>query len=263
MADTRMLLAIDVGNTNTGFAVCDGEKILKSWRLRTDSVRSADEYAAFLIRLLELEGLSLKAITGVIVSSVVPEANFHLGAFSQNYLGLEALFVEAAHVGIAVDLERPEDVGADRLVNALAVVKHYKAPAVVIDFGTATTFDVVSTEGVYQGGVIAPGINLSVSALHAAAAKLPKVSVVNPGPVIGRSTRHAIQSGIFYGYLGLIEGVVKRIADEMGARPFVLATGGLASLFAAETDVIDAVDDDLTIKGLIEIHNRLIRVTPA
>ncbi|MCD8497348.1 MAG: type III pantothenate kinase [Alphaproteobacteria bacterium] len=253
-----MLLAIDVGNTNTGFAVCDGGTIRKSWRLRTDSVRSADEYAAFLIRLLELEGLGFSNLKAVVVSSVVPEANFHLAGFAQRYIGTDAFFVERENVGIAVELERPEEVGADRLVNALAVLIHYKAPAIVIDFGTATTFDVVGKDGVYQGGVIAPGINLSVSALHAAAAKLPKVSVVNPGPVIGRSTKHAIQSGIFYGYLGLIEGVVKRIGAEMGnGKPFVLATGGLAPLFAADTDAIDAVDDDLTIKGLIEIYKRM------
>jgi type III pantothenate kinase len=254
-----MLLAIDVGNTNTGFAVCEGEYIHKSWRLRTDSVRSADEYAAFLVQLLALEGLAFSAIGGVIISSVVPEANFHLGAFSKTYIGVEPLFVEKETVGVTIDIERPEEVGADRLVNALAVLTHYKAPAIVIDFGTATTFDVVGAGGVYKGGVIAPGINLSVSALHAAAAKLPKVSVVNPGAVIGRSTKHAIQSGLFYGYLGLIEGIVARIGAEMadGDKPFVLATGGLAPLFAKDTTVIDAVDNDLTIKGLVEINKRM------
>ncbi|HRQ60198.1 MAG TPA: type III pantothenate kinase [Alphaproteobacteria bacterium] len=253
-----MLLAIDVGNTNTGFAVCDGDAIRKSWRLRTDSVRTADEYAAFLNQLLGLEKLAFNNIKAMIVSSVVPEVNFHLSAFSREYLKCDARFVDKDSVGVAIDLERPEDVGADRLVNALAVLKHYSAPAIVIDFGTATTFDVVGAGGTYKGGVIAPGINLSVSALHAAAAKLPKVSVEKPGAVVGRSTKGAIQSGIFYGYLGLIEGIVKRISDEMGGeKPFVLATGGLAPLFAADTNVIDAVDDDLTIKGLIEIQKRM------
>lgn len=253
-----MLLAIDVGNTNTGFAVCEGGKILKSWRLRTDSVRSSDEYAAFLIQLLALENLTFKSISGVIVSSVVPETNFHLAGFSRSYIGREAIFVDKSMIPLSIALDRPEDVGADRLVNALAVMVHYTAPAIVIDFGTATTFDVVGIGGVYQGGVIAPGINLSVSALHAAAAKLPKVSVINPGTVIGRSTKHAIQSGIFYGYLGLIEGIVLRIAEELGeGKPFVLGTGGLAPLFAADTTVIDAVDDDLTIKGLIEINRKM------
>lgn len=254
-----MLLAIDAGNTNTGFAICEGGTVRKSWRLRTDSVRSGDEYAAFLMPLMEREGMSLSQIEDVIVSSVVPEANFHLGAFSQAYIGAEAIFVGPETVPVAVDLERPEDVGADRLVNALAVLTHYKAPAIVIDFGTATTFDVVGAGGVYKGGVIAPGINLSISALHMAAAKLPKVSVANPGPVIGRSTRHAMQSGVFYGYIGLIEGIVARIRAEMpeGAEALVLATGGLAPLFAADTKAIEAVDGDLTIKGLLKIYKRI------
>lgn len=252
-----MLLAIDVGNTNTGFAVCEGDAIRKSWRIRTDSVRTADEYAAFLIQLLTLEKMAFSDIKAMMVSSVVPEVNFHLKDFALEYLKCEARFVDKDSVGVAIDLERPEDVGADRMVNALAVLVHYRAPAIVIDFGTATTFDVVGAGGVYKGGVIAPGINLSVSALHAAAAKLPKVSVEKPAAVIGRSTKGAIQSGIFYGYLGLIEGIVQRIAAEMGEKPFVLATGGLAPLFAADTEVIDAVDDDLTIKGLIEIQKRM------
>lgn len=253
-----MLLAIDVGNTNTGFAVCEGDSIRKSWRLRTDSARTVDEYAAFLIQLLTLEGLDLSSLKAVIVSSVVPEVNFHLQAFCKTYLNCTAMFVDKDSAGVPIDLDRPEDVGADRLVNALAVLTEYQAPAIVIDFGTATTFDVVGAGGVYKGGVIAPGINLSVSALHAAAAKLPKVSVVNPGRVIGRSTRGAIQSGIFYGYLGLIEGIVERIGREMGgeSKPFVLATGGLAPLFAADTAAIDAVDDDLTIKGLMTIYKK-------
>lgn len=253
-----MLLAIDVGNTNTGFAVCDGQKIVKSWRLRTDSVRSADEYAAFLIQLMTLESLTFKAISGVMISSVVPETNFHLSGFCRTYIGRDAVFVDKSMIPLSIALDRPEDVGADRLVNALAVMVHYTAPAIVIDFGTATTFDVIGKGGVYEGGVIAPGINLSVSALHAAAAKLPKVSVINPGTVIGRSTKHAIQAGIFYGYLGLMEGIVARISKELDeGKPFVLGTGGLAPLFAADTKVIDAVDDDLTIKGLIEIYRKM------
>lgn len=255
-----MLLAIDVGNTNTGFAACEGDTILKSWRLRTDPVRSADEYAAFLIQLLGLENLAFSDLKAVIVSSVVPEANFHLSRFSRDYIGVDTVFVNKDTIGVTIELDRPEEVGADRLVNALAVLTHYSAPAIVIDFGTATTFDVVGAGGVYKGGVIAPGINLSISALHAAASKLPKVTVENPGAVIGRSTRQAIQSGIFFGYLGLIEGITRRITDELAdaKAPFVLATGGLAPLFAEDTKIIDAVDDDLTIKGLIEIYKRMV-----
>jgi type III pantothenate kinase len=184
----------------------------------------------------------------------VPETDFHIKKFCEKYLKRKPILVGLEQVPIKVDLDRPEEVGADRLVNALAIKEFYKVPAIVIDFGTATTFDVIDAKGRYAGGAIAPGINLSVEALHRAAAKLPRVNVKKPRSVIGKNTVSAIQSGIFFGYLGLIEGIVANISKEMGAKPFVIATGGLAPLFEPHTKTIQAVDDELTLKGLLRIY---------
>ncbi len=252
-----MLLAIDAGNTNTVFAIYDGDRLVNNWRCRTAASRTADEYASFLHDLLSIEKMRWDEISDVLIGSVVPEVNFNLTRFCQKYLNKEPTFISAENAGIAVDLPMPSEVGADRLVNAVAVVKHYQSPAVVVDFGTATTFDVIDESGAYSGGVIAPGINLSISALHQAASKLPKVSVKKPDTAIGKTTSHAIQSGIYWGYLGLIEGVIQQISNEIGAKPFVIATGGLASLFAPNTDAIDIVDEELTLKGLLEIYKKL------
>jgi type III pantothenate kinase len=185
---------------------------------------------------------------------VVPAADFPIKTFCEKYLKKKPVMVTRKNVPIKVDLDTPDEVGADRLVNALAIIEFYKTPAIVIDFGTATTFDVIDAKGRYAGGAIAPGINLSVEALHRAAAKLPKVNIKKPRSVIGKNTVEAIQSGIFFGYLGLIEGIVENITKEMGAKPFVLATGGLAHLFQPHTKVIHKVDDELTLKGLLHIH---------
>ena len=252
-----MLLGIDVGNTNTVFAVFDGETIKDSWRLRTEDKRSADEYAGFLDQVFGLSGLSFDAVSAVIISSVVPETNFHIRGFCSKYLKTSPVFVSKDNVPIGLDVQRPEDVGADRLVNAVAVQEHYKTPAIVIDFGTATTFDVISAKGEYAGGVIAPGINLSIDALNMAASKLPKISVQKPDSVIGKTTVHAMRSGIYYGYESLIKGVVSGIKEELGADALVLATGGLAPLFAEDSDVIDGVDQELTLKGLYKIHKEM------
>ncbi len=255
-----MLLAIDVGNTNTVFAVFKGDSLLDSWRLRTESGRSADEYAGFLTQVFDLSGMKFKKISDVIVSSVVPEANFHISALCEKYVEAAPVFVSKDNVPVKIDVERPGDVGADRLVNAVAVKAHYKTPAIVIDFGTATTFDVIDASGAYAGGVIAPGIDLSIDALHRAAAKLPKISVKKPERVIGKSTVQAMHSGIYHGYASLIAGVVKGIRAELkGGDVLILATGGLANLFADGSDVIDAVDQDLTLKGLYEIQKGLQR----
>ncbi len=252
-----MLLAIDIGNTNTVFAVYDGETLVTSWRLRSDPARSPDEYAAFLHELFALCDISWDRVKNVIVSSVVPEANFQVERFCQKYLECTPVFVTKDMVGITVDLERPEDAGADRLVNAVAVKGLYRYPAIVIDFGTATTFDVINAKGDYAGGVIAPGINLSMNALHQAASKLPRVSVKKPERVIGKTTEGAMQSGVFFGYQGLIHGIVGEITAELGGeKPFILATGGLAPLFAADSDVIDQVDEHLTLKGLQILHSQ-------
>lgn len=249
-----MLLAIDIGNTNTVFAVFKGQDLLHSWRCQTESKRSADEYAAFLKQLFDVSDVKLQSIKDIIISSVVPESNFHVREFCTKYLKREAAMVTKDCVPITLNVDRPEDVGADRLVNAVAVSQHYQLPAIVIDFGTATTFDVITADGAYSGGVIAPGVNLSIEALNRAAAKLPKVSIKRPPRVTGKATVEAIQSGMYWGYLSLIEGLTKRLSEELGEPPFVLATGGLAPLFAQETDAIDAVDNDLTLKGLLYIH---------
>lgn len=259
-----MLLAIDIGNTNTVFAVYDGDRLENSWRCRTVSYRSADEYAAFLHEVLSLAKLSWSVFTDVIISSVVPEAERHIVLFADKYLKIKPHIVSGESVSMQVNVARPQDVGADRLVNAVAVAAHYQVPAIVVDFGTATTFDVIDTdEGgmpCYSGGVIAPGINLSMSALQEAAAKLPSVRIEKPQSVIGKDTVSAMQSGIFWGYIGLIEGVCARIQEEMGAgeNVFVIATGGLAPLFAEQTPVINTIDPDLTLKGLLEIYKNIL-----
>ncbi len=243
-----MLLAIDVGNTNIVFGLYDGDELQSVARIDTavQDYKEAD--------------LDWSFVDAVIIGSVVPDVDASLAAFCKTELGVEPLFVTKDIVDIGLHFDKPDEVGADRLINAYAVKSFYKSPAIVIDFGTATTFDVIDADLCYAGGVIAPGINLSITALEAAAAKLPHIEIAKPDNVIGRSTVEAMQSGVFYGYVAMIEGMVERIAKEMGAhspnRPFVLATGGLATLFADHTDAIEAVDDALTLKGLLEIYKK-------
>jgi len=247
-----MLLTIDIGNTNIVFALYEGEKQIEQARMETTGKipESINDIAQ-----------KYPNISDVIVSSVVPKANEAAEKSCAYLLKVEPVFVTHENAGIEIDLDSPDEVGADRLVNAVAVQAHYKKPAVIIDFGTATTFDVIDGNGTYSGGVIAPGINLSMTALHMAAAQLPELTVESTEKVIGKNTKDAMQSGIYWGYIGLIEGTVKRISAEMGLKnaeqPFVLATGGLAPLFMQGTDVIDAMDQDLTMKGLVCIHNQL------
>jgi len=254
-----MLLAIDVGNTNIVFAICDGEAIRWRWRISTDGQRTADEYAVWLHQLMALEGVDKACITDAIIATVVPPTLHNLQRLCRKYFNTEPLVVDAAmDFGLRIDLPNPGEVGADRIVNAVAARQSWDGPLVVVDFGTATTFDVVVGQA-YVGGVIAPGINLSMDALYAAAAKLPRIAVEPPAEglgVIGRGTVHAMQSGVFWGYVGLIEGLVARIAIELGASVTVIATGGLATLFSRHVSIIDAVDGDLTIKGLMTLHKR-------
>jgi type III pantothenate kinase len=254
-----MLLAIDAGNTNIVFALYDGSLCKGLWRAKTDAARTADEYTVFLAQHFSLSGLSFKDVTDVIISSVVPDANFALGALSQKAFGCTAGFIGKGInlPALAIKLDRPGEVGADRLVNAVAAVSCYHAPAVVVDFGTATTFDVVDGEGAFCGGVIAPGPNLSLTALHMAAAKLPKIGVARPERAIGRNTVEAMQSGVFWGYVGLVEGLLGRIESEMREKPVVIATGGLAPLFQDAIPRIDHVDEELTLKGLLSIYRTL------
>lgn len=253
-----MLLAVDAGNTNTVFAVYDGETHVSTWRLKTDAERTADEYIAVLFQLFTRDALNFDIIDCAVISSVVPGANEPLRQLCQSAFGCEAQMVDAKAVSPFIEIKtaKPEEVGADRLVNALAVVTLYQAPAIVVDFGTATNFDVVDSSPAYIGGVIAPGVNLSMNALHAAAAKLPKISIKKPATAIGNETVSAMQSGIYWGYISMIEGMVARISKELGEKPLVIATGGLSPLFAGGTDVIDEVDDELTLKGLVYLYNQ-------
>lgn len=253
-----MLLAIDSGNTNTVFAVYDGDERMGVWRCGCNPRRTADEYAVWLIDLMAMRELKREDVNDAIIASVVPATNFPLISLCQRYFDCEAMMVGDPEVdlGVEVLIDRPEQVGADRLVNTVAVHQSYDGPVIVIDFGTAATFDVVDGDGNYRGGVICPGINLSLEALHGAAAQLPRVDIKPTTEIIGKATVPAMQSGIFWGYVGMIEGMVVRIREEYGEAMTVVATGGLASLFADETDAIQHVDRDLTIRGLREVFKR-------
>ncbi|MBM3517196.1 MAG: type III pantothenate kinase [Alphaproteobacteria bacterium] len=257
-----MLLAIDAGNTNTVFAVFDGERLCCQWRAATAANRTADEHAVWLTQLMALQSLSSRQIDGAIIATVVPQGLFNLRLLCRRYFQCEPLVVgEGLDLGIRVLMERPGDVGADRLVNAVAAHATYGNALVIIDFGTATTFDVVDEVGSYVGGVIAPGINLSLEALHRAAAQLPRIAVRRPDRVIGGGTVSAMQSGIYWGYIGLIEGLVSRIRGEFGRPMRTIATGGLAPLFASGTAVIEHLDADLTIRGLRDVYRRNVGPT--
>jgi type III pantothenate kinase len=252
-----MLLAIEQGNTNTLFAVYDGADWIAQWRTATESSRTADEYAVWLSQLLSMHDLKLEALDGCIISSVVPQSIFNLRNLSRRYLNVEPLVIgDNVDLGIAVRILKPSEAGADRLVNAIGAHLMYPGDLIIIDSGTATTFDVVAADGAFEGGVIAPGINLSLQALHEAAAMLPRIAIQRPDKVIGKDTVSNMQSGVFWGYVALIEGLVARIKAEWGKPMTVIGTGGVASLFEGATDSIDRFDPDLTIRGLLEIWRR-------
>lgn len=253
-----MLLVVDSGNTNTVFGVYEEDICRGVWRCGSDPRRTADEYAVWLIDLMALENLERDVITDAIVSSVVPEGNFNLTSLCQRYFHCDPLFIgaEDCDLGIQALIDRPEQVGADRLVNTVAVHGRYEGDLIVVDFGTATTFDVVDKDGNYRGGVICPGINLSLDALYMAAAQLPRVDIKPTTSIIGKATIPAMQSGIFWGYIGMIEGLVQRIREEYAPQMTVVATGGLAPLFAEATNIIDHVYPDMTLRGLVEVHKR-------
>lgn len=253
-----MLLAIDVGNTNTKFAVHDGKEWRGQWRASTDSSRTADEYAPWLGQIMALSNLSLDDVTACVISTVVPQALFNLRNLSRRYVGAEPLVIGEAGVnlGIEVRIDKPSEAGADRLVNAVGAYIQYGGPAIVIDSGTATTFDIVATDGAFEGGIILPGINLSLQALHDAAARLPRVEIRDPGRVIGKDTVSAMQSGIYWGSIDMIEGLCARIRKEYGAPMKTIATGGVAAIFEGAFPSIDHFDQDLTSAGLLEIFKR-------
>ena len=246
-----MLLVIDAGNTNIVFGVHDGAVWRGIWRIGTETRRTSDEYAVWLLTLLGLAGLSRDQVGQAIIGTVVPAAQYHLRRLCRDWFGVEPLLAaNTLDWGFKIKMDNPAEVGVDRLLDGLAAHQKYGGPLVVIDFGTATTFNVVDREGNYCGGAIAPGINLSVEALHTAAARLPRVGVGRPQAVIGRNTLVAMRSGIFWGYIGLIEGLATRIRNEFKEPMKIVATGGLAPLFSEGTDIIERIDPELTLDGL-------------
>jgi len=254
-----MLLAIDSGNTNTVFAVFDDDdKVRGEWRLSTSPNRTADEFALSLKQLMAEAGLKSRDITAAIIATVVPATLFALKTLCRNSFGCDPRVVgePELELGLKVLVDRPDEVGADRLVNAVSAFDRYGGPLIVVDFGTATTFDIIDAKGSYLGGVIAPGVNLSLEALHMAAAKLPRVDVKRTERVTGKDTVAAMQSGIYWGYVSLIEGLVTRLRAEHGADIEVIATGGLAPLFTEAVTCIKQSDPELTIRGLLLVHRR-------
>jgi type III pantothenate kinase len=233
--------------------------MIGDWRLKTDPGRTADQYVVWLHQLMQMAGMSLSQIDGAIIATVVPQSLFHLNMLCEKHLKTQPLVVgdPAVKLGIEVLLDMsPSDVGADRLANAVGGHVKYRKPLIVVDFGTATTFDVVDGAGNYMGGAIAPGINLSLEAMHTATAKLPRIAVERPAKAIGKDTLTAMHSGVFFGYIGLIEGIVARIQAEFGAELEVVATGGLAPLFHGATPVLRQLDQEITTRGLVEIYRR-------
>jgi type III pantothenate kinase len=255
-----MLLAIDAGNTNVVFALFDGRELKGRWRIATDPRRTGDQYAVWLLQLLQLRGTDRNLVDKIIISTVVPRALHNLEILARHYFNLEPLIAGqgAAEYGIDIDVDEPRSLGSDRAVNAVAAHAKYAGDLIVIDFGTATTFDVVDFNGAYKGGIIAPGINLSLDALVGNTAKLPRIAIEVPRThtVVGRNTEDQMLIGVFWGYVAMMEGLIARIRAEIGRPAKVIATGGLAVLFDEATDIFDAVDPDLTLEGLAILAER-------
>ena len=257
-----MLLAIDAGNTNIVFALVKAGDVRARWRIATDPRRTADEYAVWLRQLLELEGFTAQDVGAVIIGTVVPRATHNLEVLASKYFGVTPLIAGQgkAEWPIALEVDEPHNVGADRALNAIAAHSKYKGDLIVVDFGTATTFDHVGPNGAYKGGIIAPGLNLSLDALVSAAAKLPRIAIEEPkgNSVVGRTTEDQMQIGIYWGYVAMMEGLIGRLRAEIGGKVTVIGTGGLAALFDKRTKVFDAVEPDLTIQGLSLLYEGLI-----
>ena len=257
-----MLLAVDVGNTNIVFALFEGTDIKIRWSIATDARRTGDEYAVWLLQLLAIEGYGKQDVSAIIIGSVVPRAIHNLTVLAQKYFGVEPMIagLGQAEYGFHADIEQPSSLGADRALNTIAAHAKYGGDLVVIDFGTATTFDAVDFNGAYKGGIIAPGINLSLDALVGNTAKLPRIAIEKPraDSVIGRNTEDQMLIGVFWGYVAMMEGLVSRIKAEIGRPAKTVATGGLALLFDEHTDLFDAVDSDLTLEGLAILAERAL-----
>ncbi|MDQ0228503.1 type III pantothenate kinase [Metabacillus niabensis] len=252
-----MILVLDVGNTNTVLGVYDQDVLKHYWRIETSRNKTEDEFAMVLKSLFEHEGILFNQIEGIIISSVVPPIMFALERMCLKYFNVKPLIVgPGIKTGLNIKYENPREVGADRIVNAVAGIQDYGSPIIIVDFGTATTYCYINEHKQYMGGAIAPGINISTEALYSRAAKLPRIEITRPDNIIGKNTVSAMQSGILYGYVGQVEGIVKRIKEQAVEVPKVIATGGLASLIAKESDCIDVVDPFLTLRGLQLIYER-------
>ena len=253
-----MLLVIDVGNTNTSLGVYRDGVLLAHWRLTTSPSRTVDEYGVHARNLFELAHMDFKDIEAIAVASVVPPLNYTVRRMAEVYFNLTPLFIDhTTDTGLKILYEPASDVGADRIVDAVAAITRHGAPCIVVDFGTATTFNAINSAGEYLGGLITPGIMISSEALFSRTAKLPRVDIKRPFKVIGTSTVAAMQSGLYYGYAGLVDGVLEKMIEEMGTKPRIIATGGLASLIATGSKFIEEVDDTLTLEGLRLINERV------
>ena len=252
-----LLVLVDVGNTNTIFGVYQGDELVESFRLSTDTERTADEYGALLLPLFTRSGIDPSTAEAVVISSVVPPLHLTLERMSSRYFGRKPLFIEpGVRTGMPIRYDNPAEVGADRIVNAVAARERYGSPVVVVDFGTATTFDIVNAAGEYVGGIISPGISISAEALFAQASRLYRVDIRKPAQLVGKTTVGAMQSGIFYGYVGLVDGILERLLAEMPDTKMVVATGGQAEMVAAGSRFIQRVDPMLTLVGLRLIYER-------
>lgn len=252
-----MLLVIDVGNTNTSLGVYQAAELVAHWRLTTARNRTVDEYGVHARNLFQLADLDFKAIDAIAITSVVPPLNYTLRRMAEVYFHLTPLFVDhTTDAGLRILYEPPADVGSDRIVDAVAAIHKYGSPCIIVDFGTATTFNAINRDGEYLGGVITPGIMISSDALFERTARLPRVDIKRPSAVIGSSTIAAMQSGLYHGYVGLVDGVLRKMIDELGGTTRVIATGGLASLIATGSELIELVDDTLTLEGLRLVYER-------
>jgi type III pantothenate kinase len=252
-----MLLVIDIGNTNIVFGVYEDDTLINHWRLSTSIQKTVDEYAILLNSLLYFEKIKLNQIDSAVISCVVPPLLIPFEIICRKYVGIRPILVEPGiKTGMPILYENPSELGADRIVNAISGYEKYKRALIIVDFGTATTFDYITPKGEYVGGAIAPGIMISLEALFERASKLPRVELIKPKSIIGKNTVYAMQSGIIYGYVSLVDGIVKRMKEEVKTDPYIIATGGLASLIYKESETIDEVDEFLTLRGLKLLYER-------